>query len=57
MRLYKVHLVFANLDNFMGTNERAEMTVEIKSDDERHADLLAERLVKVYGADHYVLEW
>ena len=57
MRSYKVHLVFTNLDNFMGTNERAEMTVEIKSDDERHADLLAERLVTVYGADHYVLEW
>lgn len=57
MKEYKVNLFFTNLDNFMGTNEQASLSVEIKADDERHANLLAERIEKVYGADYYVLEW
>jgi len=52
---YTVTLHFTNLDNFMGTDEQASMTIAINADDERHANLLAQRLQKVMDADHYQL--
>lgn len=56
MKFYQVELIFSNLDNFLGTVEQASMTVEIRADDLTHANLLAQRLQKVYDADHYNLK-
>ena len=56
MKSYKLVLMFDNLDNFMGTEDQASMTVEIKSDSYSHARLLALRFCKVLEADRYDLE-
>ena len=53
---YKLILMFDNLDNFMGTEDQASMTVEIKSDSYSHAQLLAKRFAKVLEADRFDLE-
>ncbi len=53
---YKLILMFDNLDNFMGTEDQASMTVEIKSDSYSHAQLLAKRFCKVLEADRFDLE-
>jgi acetolactate synthase regulatory subunit len=55
MTKYKLTLFFTNLDNFMGTDETASMTVDITADDSRHALLLAQRFQKVMDADHITL--
>lgn len=52
----RVILYFTNLDNFMGTKESASVTMEIASDDDKHASLLAEHLRERLHADYYVLE-
>ena len=56
MKSYKVTLLFTNLDNFMGTDDEAAMTVEIKSDSYSHAMLLAQRLAKVMDADRFDID-
>ena len=56
MKSYKVTLLFSNLDNFMGTDDEASMTVEIKSDSYSHAMLLAQRLAKVMDADRFDID-
>ena len=56
MTKYKLTLFFNNLDNFMGTDESASMTVDMAADDSRHAILLAERFQRVMEADHFVLK-
>lgn len=56
MKGYKVTLLFDNLDNFMGTEDQASMTVEIKSDSYSHAYLLAQRFAKVMDADRFDLD-
>ena len=56
MTTYKVELMFTNLDNFMGTDDEASMTVEIKSDSYSHAMLLAQRLAKVMDADRFDID-
>jgi len=55
MTKYKLTLFFNNLDNFMGTDESASMTVDMAADDSRHAILLAERFQRVMEADSFVL--
>jgi hypothetical protein len=56
MTQYKLTLFFTNLDNFMGTDEKASMTIDMSADDTRHAELLADRFQRVMEADHYVLK-
>ena len=56
MKTYKVTLLFDNLDNFMGTDHQASMTIEIQSDDYSHAYLLAQRLTKVMEADRFDID-
>ena len=56
MKSYKVTLLFTNLDNFMGTDDEASMTVEIKSDSYSHAYLLAQRFAKVMDADRFDID-
>ena len=56
MTAYKLELFFTNLDNFMGTDDEASVTMDIKSDTRSHAFLLAERMKRVFDADHYILE-
>ena len=53
MKGYKVTLLFDNLDNFMGTEDQASMTLDIKSDSYSHAMLLAQRFAKVMDADRF----
>lgn len=53
MKTFEVTLYFTNLDNFMGTDQKATMAISIKSDDFTHAHLLAQRLQKVMDADHF----
>ena len=56
MKSYKLTLYFDNLDNFMGTEDQASATMEIKSDSYGHATLLANRFSNVLGADRYDLD-
>lgn len=56
MKAYKLELVFSNLDNFMGTDEEASMTMDIKADNYAHAVMLALRTQKVFEADYYTLD-
>lgn len=53
---YKLELFFSNLDNSLYTNEAASVTMDIKSDNEAHAYMLANRFKKVFDADYFVLE-
>jgi len=56
MKIYKVTLLFNNLDNSLYTDHQATVLVEIKSDTEDHAHLLACKLRDVYDADDYELK-
>ena len=56
MKSYKVTLLFDNLDNFMGTEHQATMSVDIQSDDYSHAMLLAQRFAKVMDADRFDID-
>lgn len=56
MKIYRVILLFKNLDNSLYTDWQANMAFEIQSDDVGHAHLLAERLRKVMDADEYKVE-
>ena len=51
----KVTFFFTNLDNFMGTDEQASVTMDIAADDKPHMIMLAEHLQRVLHADHYKL--
>lgn len=51
----KLTLYFTNLDNFMGTDQSASVTMDIAADDDSHATLLAQHLQKMLQADYYVL--
>lgn len=52
----RVTLYFTNLDNFMGTDESATVTMDISADDSAHATMLALHLQKMLQADYYTLE-
>jgi hypothetical protein len=54
MNPYKVEIFFTNIDNSLYTTEQASMTMDIKADNLAHAMLLAERIQKVFDADHYI---
>lgn len=56
MTIYKVKLLFANLDNSLYTDTKATMRFEIQAGDINHAYLLAARLVEVLQADEYQVE-
>ena len=56
MKAYQVTLLFTNLDNFMGTDDQASMSVEIESDSYSHAMLLAQRFAKVMDADRFDID-
>ena len=49
----KVTFFFTNLDNYMGTDEKASVTMDIAADDRSHVIMLAEHLQRVLQADHY----
>ena len=49
----KVTFFFTNLDNYMGTDEQASVTMDINADDLAHATMLCEHLQRVLQADHY----
>ena len=49
-------MVFRNLDNFLGTTQKAAMDMVIRADDIGHADLLAQKLAKVFDADSYIVD-
>lgn len=52
----KVTLYFTNLDNFMGTEQSASVTMDIAADDDTHATMLAVHLRNVLHADYYVID-
>jgi hypothetical protein len=54
MNPYKVEIFFTNIDNSLYTTEQASMTMDIKADNLAHAMMLAERIRKVFDADHYI---
>ena len=56
MKSYKLVLLFDNLDNFMGTDDQAKVTLSMESDSYSHAMLLARRFCKVLEADRFDLE-
>ena len=56
MKSYKVILLFDNLDNYMDTEDRASVSLDIKSDSYGHAYLLAERFSKLMDADRFNIE-
>jgi hypothetical protein len=56
MKSYKLVLFFDNLDNFMGTDDQARVTMSVESDSYSHAYLLAQRFCKVLEADRFDLE-
>lgn len=49
----KVIFFFTNLDNYMGTDEKASVTMDISADDRAHTVMLCEHLQRVLQADHY----
>lgn len=49
----KVTFFFTNLDNYMGTDEKASVTMDISADDSAHVTMLCEHLQRVLHADHY----
>ena len=51
----RIELFFTNLDNFMGTDAHASVTMDIWADDAQHLRLMADHLQRVLGADHYRL--
>lgn len=52
----KLTLHFTNLDNFMGTDESATVTMDIAADDLAHAYMLAAHLQRMLQADYYTIE-
>lgn len=56
MKIYKITLVFANLDNSLYTDVKATMFFEIKAGDINHAYLMAAHLVDTFKADEYIVE-
>ena len=56
MKSYKLVLHFDNLDNFMGTDDQARVTMFVESDSYSHAYLLGQRFCKVFEADRFDLE-
>lgn len=54
MTTYQVEFVFRDIDSNMYTEGQGVVMLEVKADDLRTAMLVAERVRKVLGADHYV---
>lgn len=50
---YEVELFFNDLDSNMYTTGGASVVMTVKADDYKTAELIAERLQKVLGSDHY----
>jgi hypothetical protein len=55
MKQYTLQLYFTNLDENLHTKHQAAAIIDIWSDTRDHAELLAQRMEKVYGADNYRL--
>lgn len=53
MRTYKVEFVFNDIDNSLYTDSQACVVIEIRADDYTTAILVANRMEKVLGSDHY----
>lgn len=56
MKSYNATFWFDNLDNYMGTEDQAAMSVVMQSDSYSHAYLLAQRFAKVMDADRFDLD-
>jgi len=52
----KLTLYFTNLDNYMGTDQSASVTMDIAADDDAHATMLAIHLQRMLQADYYTIE-
>lgn len=50
---YEVELFFNDLDSNMYTTGEASVVMTVKADDYKTVELIAERLQKVLGSDHY----
>lgn len=53
MTEYEVELFFDDLDSNMYTKGEASVIMTVKADDYKTAELIAQRLQNVLGADHY----
>ena len=56
MTAYRAEFVFTDIDGNMFTNGEASVTMNINADDYATAFLLANHLLKIFGADHHVLD-
>ena len=52
----RVEFVFTDIDNSLYTSHRASVIMEIQAEDPKTAHLLAERLQRLLGADHYYMD-
>jgi hypothetical protein len=53
MTQYLLKLTFINLDENLSTKHQAHICFDIWADTMDHAELLAQRMEKVHGADKY----
>ena len=53
MKQYWLKLYFTNLDENLSTKHQAHICFDIWADNYEHAELLAQRMEKVHGADDY----
>lgn len=53
MNEYRYEFVFNDIDNNMNTHGQGIVRLDIAADDQRTADLIAERIQKVLGADNF----
>ena len=53
MKQYLIKLYFTNLDENLNTKHQAHICFDVYSDTLDHAELLAQRMEKVHGADYY----
>jgi hypothetical protein len=53
MKQYLLKLTFTNLDENLNTKHQAHICFDIWADTMDHAELLAQRMEKVHGADKY----
>jgi hypothetical protein len=53
MTQYLLKLYFTNLDENLNTKHQAHVCFDIYADTLDHAELLAQRMEKVHGADKY----
>lgn len=56
MTSYQVEFVFTDIDGNMFTDGEANVVMSINADNYATAFLLANHLLKIFGADHHILE-